>query len=179
MKVRFDSTFEDFGDVNKRSVEKNISTYVWLGLMMLVLSAAVGGLVYFLSGDWLFTAIISTVSLISGGIAWRHSYELTISVFHLDKLSYLCNNFPQGEVSLLSVFDNMDSVVSRQWSVVSSIVSRVLPYFFRFRDFEASHCEGVVPMAEAKIAAWGASQRLFCPMRRDWVKSHKFTYCSS
>ena len=159
MKVRFDSTFEDFGDVNKRSVEKNISTYVWLGLMMLVLSAAVGGLVYFLSGDWLFTAIISTVSLISGGIAWRHSYELTISVFHLDKLSYLCNNFPQGEVSLLSVFDNMDSVVSRQWSVVSSIVSRVLPYFFRFRDFEASHCEGVVPMAEAKIAAWGASQR--------------------
>ena len=27
------------------------------------------------------------------------------------------------------VFDNMNSVVSRQWSVVSSIVSRVLPYF--------------------------------------------------
>ncbi len=67
MKVNFDATVEDFVDVHKRSVGRNFRLYLIMAIVASALSAAVGGLMYLVSGDWLATALGATLGLVAGG----------------------------------------------------------------------------------------------------------------
>ena len=75
MKVRFDATFEDFVDVNKRSVGKNLSQYLMMGVITVVMAVAAGVLLYLIFQDWLISVIVATVSIAVGAATLASAQE--------------------------------------------------------------------------------------------------------
>lgn len=132
MKVSFDATFEDFVDVNKRSVGTNLSQYLLMAAVTVGVCATAGGLMFLIFQDWLVSAIAVTVSMIVGGFSLASVPEQNIRVFLRKRLKVNAPVPTEVEINETGVSTRcMGQTVIQEWKMIANIEETDEAIYFR------------------------------------------------
>jgi len=132
MKVAYDAILDDFVDVHKRSVGRNLRLYVTMAIVAVALSAMVGGLMYLFLGDWLAVGLGATLGLVAGGFAIVRGQDDNIRTYLKKRFNLYVPVPTEVEINEIGVSTRcLGQIVTYEWKVVENIEETKDAIYFR------------------------------------------------